>query len=229
MSPRGQSFLREVVSSGDPSLIKAHRLLRRIFPKSELVSAVEWRHSLREGEAELWTDLQWHLLVAEARGRVLGVATGTYLGNVNVGVIGYVAVTPAGRRLGLGSKLRNKLRRLFERDAVRIRRETLRGMVGEVRRDNPWLRALIRRRRVLALNFAYHQPKLHRGQPTVPMVFYYESMDRIRRRLPTVELRRLLFTIWRRIYRIPRPMSDPAFRRMLRELAGRASIGAIRR
>jgi hypothetical protein len=203
--------------------------LWRIFPKSELVSLVDWRQSLREAEAGLWTDLQWHLVVAEAAGRVLGVATGTYLGNINTGVIGYVAVTPAGRRLGLGSRLRNKLRRLFERDARRIRHEPLRAMVGEVRRDNPWLRALARRPRVLPLDFKYHQPRLHRGEPTVPLVFYYESFTRIRRRLPTPELRRLLYTIWRRIYRISRPMNDPAFRRMLRELAGRSSIGAMPR
>ncbi len=161
--------------------------------------------------------------------RVLGVATGTYLGNVNVGVIGYVAVAAAGRRLGLGSKLRNKLRRLFERDAKRIRHDPLRAMVGEVRSDNPWLRTLTRRPRVLALDFAYHQPRLHRDEPTVPMVFYVESLNRVRRRLPAVELRRLLYTIWRRIYRVQRPMTDPAFRRMLRELTGRTSIGAIRR
>jgi len=216
-----------VVLSRDAALRKAHGLLRRIFPKSELVSSAEWGQSLREAEAGLWTDLQWHLLVAESGTRVLGVATGTYLGNVNLGVVGYVAVTPAGRRLGLGSKLRNKLRRLFEQDAKRICGAPLLGLVGEVRRDNPWLRALMRRRRVLAMDFCYYQPRLHPDQPHVPLVFYYESMGRIRRRMPVLELRRMLFTIWRRIYRIPRPMNDPAFRRILRELAGRRSIGAI--
>jgi hypothetical protein len=225
---RHRTVVREVRHSADPLLTRGHQLLRRIFPRREMVSRIEWRDSLREREARLWTDLRWHLVVARAGQRVLGVATGNYLGNVNTGMVGYVAVTSAARRAGIGPRLRDELRRLFERDAREILGKRLKAVVGEVRRDNPWLRSLIRRDRVLALDFRYFQPGLrHAGRP-VPLVFYYESLGAIRTRLPAVELRRLLYTIWRRIYRIARPLADPAFRRTLRDLAGRRWIGELR-
>jgi ribosomal protein S18 acetylase RimI-like enzyme len=221
--------IREVVRATDSALPPAHRILQRSFAKAELVSATEWRHSLWEREAGLWTDIAWHLVVAQRAGQILGLATGTYLGNVNTGVIGYLAVSRSARGLGLGPRLRAKLRRLFQRDAEIIRNEPLQAVVGEVRRDNPWLRTLMRQPRVLALDFPYLQPGLRRGEHPVPLVLYYESLDQVRRRLPAAQLRRLLYTMWRRVYRIGRPMRNAAFRRMLRDLAGRRFIGPITR
>jgi hypothetical protein len=229
MNIRGRPVVREVVDPADPAVAKGHRLLRRIFPKVELVSCVEWSHSLRERQQRLWTDLRWHLVIAEAAGRVVGVATGTYLGNVNTGIIGYVAVARSARQLGIGPRLRAKLRSRFERDAQQIRCRPLQAVVGEVRSDNPWLRALLRTERVLALDFPYFQPQLRRGERPVPLVFYYESIGRARRRLSAAIIRRLLYTIWRRLYRIGRPLSDPAFQRILRGLSKRRSVGAIKR
>lgn len=226
MAP-SRTTIREIVTASDPAIAKAHHVLRGIFPSSELVRRTEWRETLEEHEAGLWTDIQWHLVVAERKGRVIGVATGTYLGNVNTGVIGYLAVTPAARQLGIGPRLRAKLTSFFERDAKRLLGVPLQAIVGEVRRDNPWLRTLIRRPSVLALDFAYVQPQLRRGERPVPLVMYYESLDRVRRRLPAATIRRLLYTIWRRIYRIQRPMTDPAFRQMLRSLANRRWVGGI--
>lgn len=228
MAGKRRPVVREVVHSADPSVARGHRLLRRIFPRTELVSVVEWRQSLREREAGLWTDVGWHLLVAELDGEVIGVAAGTYLGNVNTGIIGYLAVSRADRHHGIGPMLRARLRALFQRDARQIRGLPLQAVVGEVQPDNPWLRTLARRKRVLALDISYLQPGLRRGERPLPLVCYYESLDRIRRRLPAPMVRRLLYTIWRRIYRIPRPMADPAFRRMLQELSGRSWIGPRR-
>lgn len=227
MKAPSRPVVREVVSPADPAIAKGHYLLRRIFPKAELVSCVEWRHSLRERERKLWTDQRWHLVIAEAAGRVIGIVTGAYLGNVNTGVIGYLAVATSARHLGVGPRLRARLRVLFERDARQIRGIPLQAVVGEVRRDNPWLLTLIRAKRVLALDFPYFQPQLRRGEHPVPLVFYYEPCDRARRRLSAATIRRLLYTIWRRLYRIARPLTDPAFRRNLQGLSNRRWIGAI--
>jgi len=215
------------VQPGDPALRQAHRLLRRIFPTAELVRRTEWSDSLRERAAGLWTDISWHLVVAEAGARVVGVATGNYLGNVNTAIVGYVAVAPSARRLGLGPKLRRRLRAIFRADARRILHRPLQAIVGEVRRDNPWLETLTRREHALALDFSYLQPRLRRDARPVPLVFYYESLDRVRRSIPATELRRLLYTVWRRIYRISRPLADPAFRHMLRQLEGRRRVGPL--
>ena len=80
---------------------------------------------------------------------------------------------------------------------------------------------------VLALDFPYYQPQLRRGERPVPLVLYHESFDRVRRRLSTTAIRRLLYTIWRRIYRIRRPLSDPAFRRMMKALSTKRFIGPV--
>ncbi|MEP6591197.1 MAG: GNAT family N-acetyltransferase [Gemmatimonadota bacterium] len=227
MSQTPKPIIREVTDPTDPALRDAHALLRRTFHKTELVSRTEWQESLTERGAGLWLDTQWHILVAELEGDLIGVASGTYLGNVNIGVIGYLAVSARARGFGVGPRLRARLRTRFSRDARRIHGGPLEAIVGEVRPDNPWLRTLVRRDAVLALDFDYHQPDLHRSGQPVPLVLYYESMTRVRRRLPTTLLRQLLYTSWRRIYRISRPMSHAPFRRMLADLNGRTSIGKL--
>lgn len=226
--PRPRSVVvREVLRRDDPILDDAYRLLREAFAKHELVSVLEWRDTLAERAADIWIDVSWHLLVAHAGSRLLGVATGTYLGNANVGVIGYLTVHPEARGLGLGPRLRRRLRGAFERDARRIRGKELAGVVGEVRKDNPWLRYLMRRAKVIPLDFHYVQPGLRRGEKPVPYVFYYEGVGEPRRTLGARELIRLLYTIWRRVYRVPRPLASAAFRRMIDELAGRRTVGRL--
>lgn len=219
---------REVLRSDDPVIRRVHRLIRRTFPAHEIVEPNEWRDSLHEREAGLWSDTRWHLMVAEHRGEVVGVASGTYLGNVNIGVVGYLSVAPEARGSGVGSRMRARLRTLFRRDARSVHGRTLDAVVGEVRRDNPWLRALIRSERVLALDFTYYQPRLRPGDEPVPLVLYYEGIERPRHRLGCARIRTILYSVWQRIYRVRRPLFHAAFRRMLRELEGRTSIGEIK-
>jgi hypothetical protein len=215
--------IREVRTATDAALRSAHRLLTRIFPRAEMLPRSAWEHVIGEREASVWTDLNWHLFVAE-HGRVVGAATGTYLGNVNLGLIGYIAVGSADRSLGIGPKLRWALRLAFERDARRLRGRPLKALVGEVQPDNPWLRRLVGHG-AIALDLPYSQPSLRRRDKEVPLVLYYQPLHVRRSSLPTPEVRRLLYTIWRRAYRIPKPLAHPTFRRMLRALAGRARIG----
>lgn len=219
--------IREVVDPADPAIVPAHRLLQHAFRKSEVVSVTDWRNSLSERVAGVWEDIAWHLVVAEQHGRVIGVVTGTYLGNVNCGFIGYLTVTERGRGHGLGSRLRTRLKELFRRDAEQVRHRPLDAVVGEVRSDNPWLRHLITNPQVLALDFHYLQPSLKPGARSVPLVLYYESMRGPVSRLSAAKVRRLLYTAWRRAYRIPRPLASATFRRMLESLAGRRSIGEL--
>lgn len=217
--------VREVVDPADPAVKQAHMLLARTFHRRERVTLRDWRGSMREKQPRLGTDIAWHLIVAEVDGKVVGFASGTYLGNMNLGVIGYLAISPSGRSLGLGTRLRNQLRVRFERDARRIRREPLEGIIGEVSAANPWLGTLARRPNVIVLNFAYYQPSLYEGDNPSPFLLYYESLHRRRDRLPVGELRRILYTVWRRVYRISHPLDRSAFRAMLRALEKRRTIG----
>jgi GNAT superfamily N-acetyltransferase len=217
--------IREVRSESDPAFRSAYRLFTRVFPSAELLPRRDWVDVMRERSRDLWTDLNWHLLVAERGGRVVGAASGSYLGNLNVGVIGYIALRPGLRSKGIGPLLRRRLRAAFERDAQRIRHGTVSALVGEVRLDNPWLRHLVRREGAIALDFPYYQPRLRETGKPVPLVLYYQPLRTRRRSLSTRAVRRLLYTLWRRPYRVAKPLSRPGFRRMLRALTGRQRIG----
>lgn len=220
--------IREVRDSTDPAVRAAYAILRATFAREERVAMREWVGSLREREAQVMSDLSWHLLVAERDGDVIGLASGTYVGSVNLGVIGYLATAPGLRARGLGSRLRDRLRRAFARDAARLAGRPLEGILGEVSRSNPWLRHLARRPEVLLLDIPYLQPRLYEDDQPSPFILYYESLQGVRARIPAAELRRILYAVWRRIYRIPRPLERPAFRAMLRALARRRWVGRLR-
>jgi GNAT superfamily N-acetyltransferase len=216
--------VREIRTSEDPALASAHAMLRREFPRSEMLPVRDWRNAMRERVGGLWTDIRWHLFVAERDGAILAAASGSYLGNVNVGIIGYVAVRPSARSSGLGPRMRRALQRRFELDARELAGRPLQGIVGEVREDNPWLRTLVRRDGAIALDFDYVQPALSRRKDPVPLIMYYQPMQP-RTWVDTAFVRRLLYTMWRRMYRIAVPLSRPEFKRMLKSLAGRRRHG----
>jgi hypothetical protein len=217
--------IRELLDADDPAFRQAHAFLRSEFPRGEMLPIRDWRNAMRERREGLWTDVSWHLLVAERNGRVVGAASCSYLGNLNLMVVGYVAVHTAARGFGVGPRLRRALNRKCESDARRTGHAGLRAIVGEVQADNPWLRSLVRREGAIALDFDYFQPSLGGGRKPVALVLYYQPLDRPRRSLATMELRRLLYSLWRRAYRVARPLARPEFRRMLRSLQGRRRIG----
>lgn len=218
--------IREVASPTDRALARAHGLLKRTFPRGELVPLPDWKETLRERAAGLWTDLDWHLLVAERNGRIIGAATGSYVGNVNVGLVGYVAVARKGRGGGVGDRLRRGLRAALVRDARRIHARPLEALIGEVHLGNPWLPHLVREHRALALDFPYFQPSLHHAADPVELVLYFQPLGRARASLSAEKVRQLVYTVWRRIYRIDRPLSRPEFRRMLRALRLGSRVGS---
>ncbi|MGH7699955.1 MAG: GNAT family N-acetyltransferase, partial [Gemmatimonadales bacterium] len=222
--PAARVRIREVRSEADPGFGGGYRLLRRVFPRAEILPRREWVDVMRERNARVWTDLNWHLLVAEHARTIVGAASGAYLGNVNVGVIGYVAVERRWRSHGVGPALRRHLRVAFEGDARRIRGRPLEALVGEVKATNPWLRHLVLREGAIALDFPYYQPPLAGRGTEVPLVLYYQPLTRPRRAVPAAEVRRLLYTLWRRPYRVAKPLARPAFRRMLRALDGRGYV-----
>lgn len=222
---RSRIVIREILDENDPAFRAAHALLRASFHRAEMLPLADWRNAMRERQEALWTDVNWHLLAAERNGTLVGACSGSYLGNHNVGVIGYIAVTKTARSSGLGPRMRNALRRRFEADARFAGHDRLRAIVGEVREDNSWLRHLVRREGAIALDFPYFQPSLGGGKGVVPLVMYYQPLDRAMKSLSAARLRRLLYSMWRRAYRVGRPLGDPAFRQMLRSLRGRRRIG----
>ena len=224
---RPRLTIREVESAEDPGFKAAHTLLTRTFPRRELLSRGEWADVMRERNAGLWTDLNWHLLVAIRRDRVVGTASGSYVGNRNAGMVGYIAVLPAERGHGVGQRLRRALHEAFEADARRVHGRRLTAIIGEVRPDNPWLRHIVRHNGAIALDFPYHQPPVAWLRRAVPLVLYYQPLGRERRSLRASEVRQLVYTIWRRVYRVGKPLSSKVFRRMMGALSGRKRVGQL--
>jgi GNAT superfamily N-acetyltransferase len=224
---RARLSIREVESDRDPAFRAAHALLRRTFPRAELLSRREWADVMRERNQGLWTDLNWHLLVASRQDQVVGTASGSYVGNRNVGMVGYIAVRPAERGRGVGQRLRRALHDAFEEDASRVHGRRLAAIIGEVRPDNPWLRHIVRHDGAIALDFPYYQPSVAWLRRPVPLVLYYQPLGEARRSLATTEVRRLVYTIWRRVYRVGKPLSSGVFRRMMRALTGRQRVGQL--
>jgi len=219
--------IREVIDPVDPAVVDAYALLTKTFHRGERVARRDWTSTMREQAQGLHTDVFWHLLVAERGSKVIGFASGTFLGNVNMGIIGYLAIAADARAGGLGSRLRSTLRRRFMSDAKRVNGRELDGLLGEVSSGNPWLRALNRRSGVLLLDLAYYQPKLREDDEPSPFVLYYEAVGRSVEQFKVDELRRILYAMWRRAYRIARPLDRPAFRRMLASLSRRRSVGRM--
>jgi hypothetical protein len=219
--------LREIVHTADPAFRRAYTLLQRTFPPSELVKASEFLRTFRERAAGVWTDFLWHMVVGERGKTLLGCATGSYIGSLNIGLIGYLAVGSGLRSKGLGPRLRERLRQAFDVTARRLHGHGVDGIVGEVEPDNPWLGRLVRYYGAIPLDLLYFQPPVRPTEPEVPLVLYYQPLRRERRRLPVAEVRRILYAIWRRAYRIAAPVEDPRFRKMLQALEGRRWISAM--
>ncbi len=217
---------REIRHPDDPAIAGAYRLLRRVFSARELVRRRDLREAIVERNRGVLGDLNWHMIVAERAGVLVGVATVSYLGDLNVGMVGYLAVRAGERSGGVGLKLRAKLLRALHRDALRIRGRPVDALVGEVKAENPWLTHLVTVHEALALDFPYWQPSIDGRARPVPLVLYYQPIARERTSLGADEVRRLLYAIWRRLYRVPKPMKDPRFRRMLAAIQGRRRIGS---
>ncbi|HTK56956.1 MAG TPA: GNAT family N-acetyltransferase [Gemmatimonadales bacterium] len=221
--------LRELLTPGDPALARAYQILQETFPTSELIRAAEFLRAMTERAAGAWNDLLWHVVVGERGSLLNGVVTGTYLAALNVGFVSYLAVDPKQRSRGIGHRLRRSLIELFDGDAWHFHGRPAEAVVGEVEPHNPWLQRLIREQGAIALDVPYRQPSIRPGEPTVPLVLYYQPLQGRRTSLPVQEVRQILFGIWHHAYRIVTPFSDPEFREMMRALAGRDVVGGIQR
>ena len=222
--------LHEVRSEKEPAFAAAYRLLRGTFPSAKLLAQRDWIEVMRERAAGLWSDTAWHLLVARRGGRLVGVVSGSYLGGLNVGMVGYLAVAHGARAGGVGQRLRRGLHEAFERDARRVHHRKLRAIVGEVHADNPWLIHVVQRRGAIALDMPYFQPRMSWRRPPVRLVLYYQPLGPgpHPRSLPVADVRQLVYAVWRNVYRVARPLSRPAFRRMLAALEERERVGQMR-
>ncbi len=69
------------------------------------------------------------------------------------------------------------------------------------------------------------QPALRPNARAVPLALYFEPLDGRTRHVPASLVKQLVFALWRRGYRIAKPLNDARFRAMLTTLDKRSRIG----
>ena len=206
---------------------EALELIAASFKREDRHSLADLRSEIAEKRLELLTLYDFHLLVRlDEAARVAAAAIGVYLAAGNAGFISYLAVRPDARGYGVGREVRGALIEAFRDDARRAGRDELAWVVGEVRADSPWIARLVRERGAIPLDLTYYHPGMQPGASPEPYLLYCEPIGDRRRELPAAEVRRLIYAVWRRAYRVRYPLQREGFVAMMAELEGRQRVGA---
>ena len=217
----------EVEDESDPVAREALALIRDAFPPHERQPLDQIAMEITEKRLGLLTSIDFHLFAAvSGSGRAQAVSAGVYLRGINAGFVTYLAVRPGQRGQQLGRRIRVRLVEAFRADAHAAGLDDLAWVVGEVRLHNPWLQRLVRDRAAIPFDLAYLHPGVRPDEEGEAWVLYRQPVGDARAELPADEVRKLLYAIWRRAYRVRWPLQRPGFLAMLAELEGRPVVGA---
>lgn len=228
MKPDRRVVIEEIEEIGSPWVAAALRLSERVFPPGQRVHREDLTDRFAEKRLNLLRPANFHFLVARRGDELHGFVQGSYVAALNVCFVGYLAVEPRFRGGRVGPLLRQHLILRCRQDARLNRCSGIRAVVGEVELTSPWLRTLVRSRGAIALDVHFEQPVLSPGGSPVPLVLYVQRLDRSVASLPVARVRRLVYSIYRQVYRVRFPLRDPSFRRFLASLEGRQRIGQKR-
>jgi len=214
----------EIEDERDPLADRALGLIAELFPTHERQPISELRSEIEEKRLRLLTPFDFHLIAATtADGEVIGVVAGAYLAGINAGFITYLAVREEGRGQGVAGRIRATLVDSFRGDARRAGRDDLSWVLGEVRTEGHWLEALVRNRGAIPFDLVYYHPgMLLESGPSYAL--YREPIGDHRVELPAEEVRRVIYAVWRRGYRVRYPLERPTFQAMLTELRSRDPV-----
>jgi hypothetical protein len=190
-----------------------------VQPVDDLLSELE---ECRRGMS---TGGDYHLLaMIDGDGRPAAAAAGIYLEAVNAGFITYLAVRSDVRGMFLGRGLRAHLVEAIRQESQRKTGGDPLWVVGEVKRQSPWLRTLVSAGEAIPFAFPYFHPWMPRRSEG-RYVLYREPMADARPTLPADEVVRLVYAIWRRAYRIRFPLQSETFCYMIQQLESAVTIG----
>ena len=190
-----------------------------VQPVDDLLSEIE---ECRRGMA---TGGDYHLLaMVDGDGRPVAAAAGIWLEAVNAGFITYLAVRSDVRGMFLGRRLRAHLVEAIRQEAQRKRGADPAWVVGEVKRQSPWLRTLVGAGEAIPFAFPYFHPWMPRRSEG-RYVLYREPMADARPELDADEVVRLVYAVWRRAYRIRFPLQSDTFCYMVQYLEEHGTIG----
>jgi ribosomal protein S18 acetylase RimI-like enzyme len=203
----------------------ALKLIEHTFARQDRHSIDELQSEIEEKRLELLRPYDFHLIVlASEAGIVHAAGIGVYLAGVNCGFVDYLAVSEEYRGRGLGHALRDQLAAAFDANAIEAGHGRLNAILGEVRSDNPWLIELVRNGRAIPLHLTYYHPGLPLGGEK-RYVLYRQPVGDLRQELPAAEVRRIIYAVFRRAYRVRYPTQRENFRAMIEELDTREIVG----
>lgn len=216
----------EIRDEREPLAEAALAVIAEMFAAHERQPINELRSEIAERRLGMLSGYNFHLLTAlyEDNDVPAGAIAGLYLDGVNAGFITYLAVRSQHRGRRLARVLRPKLIEVFRADARREEYDDLAWVLGEVRADSPWLKRLIRTRGAIPFDIEYYHPGMSIGSGE-PYVLYRQPIGDHRRELPVELVRRTLFAIYRRGYRVRYPLNRDIFTNMLEQLEGREQVG----
>lgn len=168
------------------------------------------------------------LAILNEEDSVVATSTGVYLAGVNAGFITYLVVRQEDRNRRLGKRLRASLLESFKANAIAFGYDEVKWVLGEVRIDSPWLMTLVRDGAVIPFDIEYFHPGLQPGSSDQRYVLYREIFGDSRKSIPSDEVARILYAIYRRAYRVRYPLERENFKSMIEQLEGRDEIGPNR-
>ena len=216
----------EIRDEREPLAEAALSVISDMFAAHERQPISELRSEIAERRLGMLSGYNFHLLTAlhEGDDEPAGTIAGLYLDGVNAGFITYLAVRKQHRGRRLARVLRPQLIEVFRADARREEYDDLAWVLGEVRADSPWLRRLIRTRGAIPFDLEYYHPGMSIGDKE-RYVLYRQPVGDHRLELPVDLVRRTLFSIYRRGYRVRYPLNRDIFTNMLDQLEGRDHVG----
>jgi hypothetical protein len=193
-------------------------LIEELFPSHERQPLSELRSEIEEKRRRLLLPFDFHLFAAvHPPGRIVGVVAGAYLAGINAGFVTYLGVRREARDEGVAAAVRAALVDAFRADARRAGHDELAWVLGEVRTEGHWLASLVRNRGAIPFDLTYYHPGMMlESGPAYAL--YREPFGDHRREIPADEVRRIIYAIWRRGYRVRYPLERPTFQAMLSEL-----------
>jgi ribosomal protein S18 acetylase RimI-like enzyme len=216
----------EIRDEREPLAEAALGVIADMFAAHERQPISELRSEIAERRLGMLSGYNFHLLAALYEGDDMpaGAIAGLYLDGVNAGFITYLAVRRQHRGRRLARVLRPRLIEVFRSDARREEYDELAWVLGEVRADSPWLRRLVRTRGAIPFDLEYYHPGMSLGAHE-RYVLYRQPIGDYRLELPVDLVRRTLFAIYGRGYRVRYPLNRDTFSNMLKQLEGREYVG----
>jgi len=215
----------ELVDEQEVGATAALDLIENTFERRDRQPVEELRSEIAERRLRLTTAQEFHLLAAlDDESGVIAAVTGVYLDGINAGFVTYLAVRDDRRRHGIGRRLRAGLVERFRVDARLAGFDELAWVLGEVRLSSPWLKRLVRKRSVVPFDITYYHPGVR--PPDRPLHALYRQPVGDSGEVVSADLvRRLLYAIYRRAYRVRYPLLHPGFLAMMDQLEGIERVG----